>query len=167
MWASHFKSWTWILCEPRILILGRESHVLGYAFGFQYLVNFHCFRILTCVLFFALRYSLILWWRDVTLTMWVVSSLRRTISAFTEKNRGRQTKLSQASSLTLWELSTDERFESNGCTLLRKPDFLFRDSVNEDVEVMYDIATNGFIGSENVVSSSRTWRGCFLCHPFN
>ena len=28
-------------------------------------------------------------------------------------------------------------------------------------------ATNGFVSLENVVSSSRTWRVCFLCHPFN
>ena len=44
----------------------------------------------------------------------------------------------KASSLTLWKLIIDERFELNAHTLLRKPIFLFGDSVNEDVEVMYD-----------------------------
>ena len=68
----------------------------------------------------------------------IVSGLNRTVPAFTEKNRERQTKLSQASSLTLWKLIIDRRFESDAHTLLRKPDFLFEDSVDEDAEVMYD-----------------------------
>ena len=68
----------------------------------------------------------------------IVSSLRRIVPAFTGKNRERQTKLSQASSLTLRELITDGRFESNARTSLRKPDFLFGNSVDEDAEVMYN-----------------------------
>ena len=56
----------------------------------------------------------------------IVSSLRRIVLAFTGKNRKWQTKLSQASLLTLWELITDGRFELNVRTLLRKPDFFIR-----------------------------------------
>jgi len=41
--------------------------------------------------------------------------------------------------LSLWELLSDERFESDSCTLLRKLDFFFGDSSDEDVEVLYDI----------------------------
>ena len=69
----------------------------------------------------------------------IISGLNIIVSAFTGKNRERQTKLSQASSLNLWELITDGRLESNARTLLRKPNFLFVDSINEDAEVMlYD-----------------------------
>jgi len=68
----------------------------------------------------------------------IVSGLNRTVPAFTGKNRERQAKLSQDSSLTLWELITDERFESDARSLLRKLNFLFGDSVSEDAEVMYD-----------------------------
>ena len=28
-------------------------------------------------------------------------------------------------------------------------------------------ATIGFVSLENIVSSSQTWKWCFLCHPFN
>jgi len=41
--------------------------------------------------------------------------------------------------LSLQELLSDGRFESDSCTLLRKPDFFFGDSSDEDVEVLYDI----------------------------
>ena len=95
----------------------------------------------------------------------IIFNLRRTVLAFTGKSQERQIKLSQASSLTPRELITDGRFELNARTLLRKLDFLFGDSVDEDAEVMY--ATNGFIGSESVASFFRTWRGCSFCHPFN
>ena len=61
----------------------------------------------------------------------IVSGLNRTVPVFTKKARERQTKLSQISSQTFRELITDGRFESDACTLLRKLNFLFRDSVNE------------------------------------
>jgi len=32
----------------------------------------------------------------------------------------------------------DGRFESDACSLLRKPDFLFRNTINKDAEVMLD-----------------------------
>ena len=44
--------------------------------------------------------------------------------------------MSQASSQTLRELITDGRLESEARSLLKKPDFLFGDSIDEDVEVM-------------------------------
>ena len=40
--------------------------------------------------------------------------------------------------LTLRELLSDERFESDSSTLQRKLDFFFGDSINEDKEVLYD-----------------------------
>ena len=96
----------------------------------------------------------------------IISGFSRTVPAFTKKNQERQAKLSQASSLALWELITDGRFESNARKLLRKSNFLFRDSVMR-MQMMYMSATNGFISLENIISSSQTWRGCFLCYPFN
>ena len=97
----------------------------------------------------------------------IVSDLNRTVPTFTGKNRERQTKLSQSSSLTLRELITDGRFELDVRTLLIRSDFLFGDSINEDAEVMLDSSYKCFIGLENVASFSRTWRGCFPCPLFN
>ena len=68
----------------------------------------------------------------------IISILSRTVRAFIAKDRERQTKLSQVSLLTLQELITDKRFELNAHMLLRKLDFLFKDFVNNDAEVMYD-----------------------------
>ena len=68
----------------------------------------------------------------------IVSSRKKTVLAFTRKNQERQTKLSQVSSLTLQELITDGHFESNACTMLKKPDFLFGDFINQDAAVIYD-----------------------------
>ena len=39
--------------------------------------------------------------------------------------------------LTLWEIISDGRFESNSRALLRKPDFFFGDSIEEEV-ALYD-----------------------------
>ena len=68
----------------------------------------------------------------------IISGLNRTVPVFTGMDRERQTKLSQARSLTLQDLNTDGRFESDARTLLRKQDFLFGDSINEDADVMLD-----------------------------
>jgi len=57
---------------------------------------------------------------------------------FSRKNREWQTKLSRASMLTLQELISNGQFESDACTLLRKPHFLLRDSIKEDEEILYD-----------------------------
>ena len=40
--------------------------------------------------------------------------------------------------LTLWEIISDARFKSDYLALLRKPDFFFSDSVEEDEAVLYD-----------------------------
>ena len=66
-----------------------------------------------------------------------VSKLDRTVPTFTGKNQERA-KLSQASSQTLRELITDGRLESDACSLLKRTDFLFGDSIYEDAEVMLD-----------------------------
>ena len=40
--------------------------------------------------------------------------------------------------MNFWELLSDGQFESDSCTLLRKPDFFFGDSIDEDEKVLYD-----------------------------
>ena len=40
--------------------------------------------------------------------------------------------------LTLWELIFDGQFESDSRTLLRKPDFFFSDSIEEDGAALYE-----------------------------
>ena len=40
--------------------------------------------------------------------------------------------------LTFQELISNGQFESDACTLLRKPHFLLRDSIKEDEEILYD-----------------------------
>ena len=54
------------------------------------------------------------------------------------KSRERQSWVGNASMLTLWEIISDSRFESNSCALLRKPDFFFGDSIEEDEAIFYD-----------------------------
>ena len=67
-----------------------------------------------------------------------ISKLDKTVPAFTRKSQEQRAKLSQASSQTLRELIADGRLESEARSLLKKPDFLFGDSINEDVGVMLD-----------------------------
>jgi len=40
--------------------------------------------------------------------------------------------------LTLREIISDGRFESDSCALLRKPDFFFGNSIEEDEVIFYD-----------------------------
>jgi len=47
-------------------------------------------------------------------------------------------QVEQASSQILRELITDGRLESEARSLLKKPNFLFEDSIDEDAEVMLD-----------------------------
>ena len=68
----------------------------------------------------------------------VASKLDRTVSTFTGKNQELRAKLSQASSQTLQELITDWRLESEARSLLKKLNFVFKDSINEEAEVMLD-----------------------------
>ena len=51
--------------------------------------------------------------------------------------------------LTLQELFSDGQFELDSRTLLRKPDFFFGDSINEDEKVLYDDNYKWFCQIEN------------------
>jgi len=73
----------------------------------------------------------------------ITFSLQKTAPVFTGKSRERQTKLSRASMLTLRELLSDGRFESDSHSLLRKPNLFFgdsidEDSIDEDAKFLYD-----------------------------
>ena len=68
----------------------------------------------------------------------VVSKYDKTVLAFTRKNKERRVKLSKESSQTHRVLITDGRLELEALSLLKKPEFLFRYSIDEDVEVMLD-----------------------------
>ena len=54
------------------------------------------------------------------------------------KSKERQTRINNASMLTLREIISDGRFELDSRALLRKPDFFFGDSIEEDEAVLYD-----------------------------
>ena len=53
-------------------------------------------------------------------------------------NEERSAKLSRADALTLRELISDGKFESDDKTLMRKPIFLFGDSINADESPLID-----------------------------
>ena len=59
--------------------------------------------------------------------------------AFTEKNWERHARLNHVSSLTLRVLLSDGWLESDARMLLRKSDFFFGDSIDEDEEDLYDV----------------------------
>ena len=54
------------------------------------------------------------------------------------KSKERKNRISNASTLTLREIISDGRFESDSRALLRKPDFFFGDSIEEDEAALYD-----------------------------
>ena len=56
----------------------------------------------------------------------------------TGKSKERHNRINNASMLTLREIISDGRLESDSCALLRKPDFFFGDSIEEDEVVLYD-----------------------------
>ena len=58
--------------------------------------------------------------------------LRKEAPVFNIINEERSAKLSRASALTLRELISDGNFESDDMTLMRKPVFLFGDSIDAD-----------------------------------
>jgi len=64
--------------------------------------------------------------------------LQRTALVTTGKSKERRSRISNASMLTLREIISDDRFESDSRTLLRKPDFFFGDSIEEDGAALYD-----------------------------
>jgi len=56
----------------------------------------------------------------------------------TSKSKERRSRISNASILTLREIISDDRFESEPRALLRKPDFFFGNSIKEDEATLYD-----------------------------
>ena len=64
--------------------------------------------------------------------------------------------------LTLWEIISDSRFESDSHALLRKPDFLFDDSIEEDeaILILYDGDYKWLRQIGNRRFFSRAWSGC-------
>jgi len=68
----------------------------------------------------------------------VLFSLYKTAPAFTGTNRKRQDHLTKGSIVNLRELSSDGRFESDSQRLLRKPQFIFEDTIDKDEEILFD-----------------------------
>ena len=64
--------------------------------------------------------------------------LQRTAPVIAGKSRKRRSRVSNASMLTLREIISDGRLESDSRALLRKPDFFFGDSIEEDEAALYD-----------------------------
>ena len=62
----------------------------------------------------------------------------------TGRSKERRNRISDASMLTLWEFISDGQFKSDSRALLRKPDFFFGDSIEEDEAALYDGDYNGF-----------------------
>ena len=56
----------------------------------------------------------------------------------TAKSKKRRSRISNARMLTLQEIISDGRFESDSGGLLRKPDFFFGDLIEEDDVALYD-----------------------------
>ena len=63
--------------------------------------------------------------------------LWRTAPVFALKSREHRNRLSSPSILTLWEIMTDGRFESDIHVTLKKPDF-FGDAIAEHDRILYD-----------------------------
>ena len=64
--------------------------------------------------------------------------LQKTAPVLADKSRKRRSRVSNASMLTLREIISDGQFKSDSRALLRKPNFLFSDSIEEDEAVLYD-----------------------------
>ena len=64
--------------------------------------------------------------------------LQRTALVIADKSRERRSRVSNSSMLTLREIISDGQFELDSHALLRKPDFFFDDSIEEDEVVLYD-----------------------------
>ena len=62
--------------------------------------------------------------------------LQRTAPVTTGKSKEQRSQISNDSMLTLREIISDSRFESDSRALLRKPDFFFGDSIEEDEAVL-------------------------------
>ena len=64
--------------------------------------------------------------------------LQRTVPVTIGKSKEQRSWISKASMLTLRKIISDGRLESDSRALLRKPDFFFGDSIEEDEVVLYD-----------------------------
>ena len=64
--------------------------------------------------------------------------LQRTTPVTTGKSKEQRSRISNASMLTLREIIFDGQFESDSRALLRKPDFFFGDSIEEDEAALYN-----------------------------
>jgi len=76
----------------------------------------------------------------------------------TSKSKERWNQISNACMLTLREIISDGKFESDSHALLRKPDFFFGDSIKKHETALYN--GDGFVRLATGDSSSRTWSGC-------
>jgi len=56
----------------------------------------------------------------------------------TGKSKERRSRISNASMLNLREIISDGRFKSDSRALLRKPNFFFGDSIDEDEAAFYN-----------------------------
>ena len=151
------------------LLLDADLMCWNPPFGLQHLVNFYCLRILTCVLFFAVRYSLNpLIKRNHFGHMAVLTpflfNLQKTAPVFTGINDERQARLTRGSVSTLQELISNGRFESVSRHLLMKPGFLFGDVLMKMSMFCSMDTISCFIKLESVTSFSLTWNRCFHCH---
>ena len=64
--------------------------------------------------------------------------LQKTAPVTTGKSKERKERISKASMVTLREINSDALFETDSCTPLRKPVFLFGDAINEDDRILHD-----------------------------
>ena len=64
--------------------------------------------------------------------------LQRTAPMITGKSKERRSRISNASMLTLQEIISDGRFKLDSRAPLKKPDFFFGDSIEEDEAALYD-----------------------------
>ena len=68
----------------------------------------------------------------------MVFVLQKIATIIANKSREQRSRVSNASMLALREIISDGQFESNSHALLRKPNFFFGDSIEEDEAVLYD-----------------------------
>jgi len=86
--------------------------------------------------------------------------LQKTAPVTTSKSKERRSQISKASMLTLQEINSDCLFESDSHAQLRKPDFFFGDSIEEDGLLFMTGITNGFARLAIRGSFSQIWNRC-------
>jgi len=138
--------WIRVSSEPRISVIECGFH-MSLAFGLQHLVDFKSFSFSYtnyCAFPFAVRYS------SNPLSKKchfghiggagpnMIYVLQRTAPVIVDKSRKWWSRVNNAIMLTLREIISDGLLESDSRVLLRKPDFFFGDSIEEDEVVLYD-----------------------------